>query len=69
MIDGASKEIVAEGVEEGFTGDKGTEEDWKNDYTTFLNSLKEGECRWYTYDFQFLVEGGGRRRKIVFISW
>ena len=39
------------------------------DYDTFLADLPENECRWAIYDFEFEKEGGGKRNKIIFISW
>jgi cofilin len=43
------------------TGDEGYEE--------FISLLPENECRWAIYDFEFEKEDGGRRNKIVFLSW
>ncbi|CAJ0548854.1 Ff.00g024670.m01.CDS01 [Fusarium sp. VM40] len=51
------KEIVVE--------KSGTESDWDG----FVAELPETECRWAIYDFSFEEEGGGKRNKIVFISW
>jgi cofilin len=39
------------------------------DYDDFIADLPEVECRWAVYDFEFEKEGGGKRNKIVFISW
>jgi len=39
------------------------------EYENFLVDLPENECRWAIYDFEFEKEGGGKRNKIVFISW
>jgi len=39
------------------------------DYDEFLNDLPETECRWAVYDFQFEKEDGGKRNKLVFVSW
>ncbi|KZT56333.1 actin depolymerizing protein [Calocera cornea HHB12733] len=39
------------------------------DYDKFLEDLPENECKWAIYDFAFEVDGGGKRNKIVLISW
>lgn len=39
------------------------------DYDEFLADLPETECRWVAYDFEFEKEGGGKRNKIIFLSW
>lgn len=39
------------------------------DYDDFISDLPETECRWAIYDFEFEKEGGGKRNKIVFLSW
>ncbi|KAJ3513689.1 hypothetical protein NLJ89_g2803 [Agrocybe chaxingu] len=38
-------------------------------YDDFLSELPETECRWVIYDFEFEKEGGGKRNKIIFLSW
>ncbi|KAF9452930.1 hypothetical protein P691DRAFT_133180 [Macrolepiota fuliginosa MF-IS2] len=40
-----------------------------NDYEEFLADLPEDQCRWAIYDFEYEAEGGGKRNKLVFISW
>ncbi len=39
------------------------------DYEDFLKDLPEDHPRWAVYDFNFEVEDGGKRNKLVFISW
>jgi cofilin len=39
------------------------------EYEDFLADLPETECRWAVYDFQFEKEDGGKRNKLVFLSW
>ncbi|OGM46053.1 hypothetical protein ABOM_005696, partial [Aspergillus bombycis] len=39
------------------------------DYDDFIADLPDSECRWAVYDFQFEVPTGGKRNKLVFISW
>jgi len=52
-----STEIVV-----GDTGD--------DSYEEFLDKkLPANECRWVIYDFEFEKEDGGRRNKIIFLSW
>ncbi|KAF9483537.1 actin depolymerizing factor [Pholiota conissans] len=41
----------------------------QKDYDDFISDLPETECRWAIYDFEFEKEGGGKRNKIIFISW
>ncbi|KAG6850336.1 hypothetical protein H0H93_014609 [Arthromyces matolae] len=38
-------------------------------YDDFTADLPETECRWAIYDFEFEKEEGGKRNKIVFVSW
>ncbi|KAF9013184.1 hypothetical protein BDQ17DRAFT_1342940 [Cyathus striatus] len=39
------------------------------DYEDFVNDLPEDECRWAIYDFEFDLPEGGKRQKIIFVSW
>jgi cofilin len=41
----------------------------EKDYDEFVADLSETECRWAIYDFEFEKEDGGKRNKIVFLSW
>ncbi|GLB38227.1 putative actin-binding proteins ADF family protein [Lyophyllum shimeji] len=38
-------------------------------YDDFIADLPETECRWAVYDFEFEKEEGGKRNKIIFVSW
>ncbi|KAH8082013.1 recombinant Actophorin [Cristinia sonorae] len=38
-------------------------------YDDFIADLPEAECRWAVYDFDFEKEDGGKRNKLVFVSW
>lgn len=38
-------------------------------YEDFLGDLPEGEPRFAIFDFEFEKEDGGKRNKILFISW
>jgi hypothetical protein len=39
------------------------------DYDAFIADLPENECRWAVYDLEFEKEEGGKRNKIIFLSW
>lgn len=39
------------------------------DYDDFLADLPENECRWAVYDFEFEKPDGGKRNKLVLLSW
>lgn len=39
------------------------------DYEKFLEDLPDDHPRWAVYDFHYEVEDGGKRNKLVFISW
>ncbi|KAJ6585260.1 actin depolymerizing factor, partial [Mycena capillaripes] len=38
-------------------------------YEDFIADLPEFECRWAIYDLEFEKEDGGKRNKIIFVSW
>lgn len=40
-----------------------------SEYEEFLTDLPEKECRWAVYDFEFLNDEGGLRKKIIFFHW
>ena len=40
-----------------------------SNYDDFINALPETECRYAVYDFEYDSEEGGKRNKLVFISW
>jgi len=40
-----------------------------SDYGDFIESLPEDEPRWAVYDFNYELEEGGARNKLVFVSW
>lgn len=39
------------------------------DYEEFLESLPEDAPRYAVYDVEYETDDGGRRNKLVFISW
>ena len=39
------------------------------DYETFLQEFPNDDCRWGVYDLEYDAEGGGKRNKVVLISW
>ena len=39
------------------------------DYDNFLKEFPNNECRWAVYDFEYEVEDGGKRNKVVFYYW
>jgi cofilin len=41
----------------------------KDDYEEFLSELPENDCRWAVYDFKYELPEGGKRTKILFVSW
>lgn len=53
----------------GKTGDKALDKNYEEAYEEFLEVLPPDECRWIVYDFEFEKEEGGRRNKLIFISW
>ncbi|KDQ13765.1 hypothetical protein BOTBODRAFT_33205 [Botryobasidium botryosum FD-172 SS1] len=38
-------------------------------YSDFLNDLPEDRCKWGVYDFDFELNDGGKRNKLIFFSW
>lgn len=40
-----------------------------SDYEDFVEDLPGVECRWAVYDLEFEKEEGGKRNKLVFVSW
>ena len=38
-------------------------------YADFVKELPPNDCRYAVYDFEFNVEDGGKRNKIVFVLW
>jgi cofilin len=67
IIFNLSKDLTEIEVEK--TGEKSETETGEQAYEAFLNILPENECRWAIYDFEFEKMEGGRRNKIIFVSW
>ena len=38
-------------------------------FEAFVKLLPKDECRYAVYDFDFELEEGGKRRKLMFVSW
>jgi cofilin len=38
-------------------------------YQEFLQELPSDDCRYAVYDFEFSLEDGGKRNKILFVLW
>lgn len=38
-------------------------------YQKLLDELPESDCRWAAYDFEYQLPDGGKRKKVLFISW
>merc|ERR1711974_509190 len=38
-------------------------------YDSFVSQLPQDDCRYAVYDFEFETPDGGKRNKILFISW
>ena len=64
----AEKEVATKGEESGLTKVEIEVEIEKAKYEVFYKELPDDECRWAVYDFGYEVEGG-RRNKLIFLSW
>ncbi|KAG6853930.1 hypothetical protein C0991_012421 [Blastosporella zonata] len=40
-----------------------------SDYQEFLDQFPEKQCRWAIYDFDYELDDGSKRTKIIFFSW